>query len=352
MLVAPIRRLKEQRDAALSQVAELSRRLHEFKTGGSNARVNTSFDLDGVTNSSVEQALSIIRAEFTPLPRFAYHLPLDYEMQTSPPRFDPPIWIEGEILPIPPTAERHGHFDDQTYLEWGRYDHDVLLGHIQRTLPSMEKLAVMDFGCSSGRVLRHFLPEMRQYGWKVTGVDVSARRIEWMRRNFPPQFQVYTGSVLPILPFESNSFDVIYGLSVFTHLKFLWDMWLLELRRVLKPGGVLIQSIHTEGAWRFFSQHSHEDWVRSSLGPMIIDQPELPEDFVYFGDIGDNKVFWKKEIALAFWSRYLTDVTIFPPPEKYWYQDWLVARKPRSDELPGQHSLDQTIADFGDARRR
>jgi SAM-dependent methyltransferase len=217
--------------------------------------VNTASDLNPVVNRSVERALSVIRAEYTALPRFAYHLPFDYEMQTLPPRFESPIWVDGEVLPVPPPAERHGQIDDATYLEWGRYDHDVILGHIRRALPSVDKLAVMDFGCSSGRVLRHFLPEMRERGWVLTGVDVSARRIEWMRQNFPPQFQVHTGSILPILPFESNSFDVIYGLSVFTHLKFLWDMWLLELRPVLKPRGMLIQSIHTENAWNFFAQH-------------------------------------------------------------------------------------------------
>ena len=282
--------------------------------------------LDGLVNRSVERALSRIRAEFTSLPRFAYHLPLDYDTRTLPPQFDPPVWVDGEILPLPPPAERHGP-EDSKYLEWGRYDHDVLLAHIRSGLPSIDNLAVMDFGCHSGRVLRHFLREMREYGWKLTGVDVSARHIEWMRRNFPPEFQVYTGSVLPVLPFESNSFDVIYGLSVFTHIKFLWDAWLLELRRVLKPGGLLIQTIHTENAWDFFVQHGHEDWVRNALGPMIIDERKLSHDFVYFGDIGNNQVFWKKEIALTFWSRYLTDVAIFPPPEEYWYQDWIVARK-------------------------
>ena len=153
----------------------------------------------------------------------------------------------------------------------------------------------MDFGCSSGRVLRHFVPEMKEHGWKVSGVDVSARRIEWMRRNFPPEFQVYTGMALPHLPFESNSFDVIYGLSVFTHLKYLWDPWLLELRRVLKPGGLLIQTIHTENAWAFFHKHGQEDWARNALGPLVVEDPVLSRDYVLSGDICDNQHSGKKK---------------------------------------------------------
>jgi len=285
-------------------------------------------DHDAIVALAVERALAAVRAEYTALPRFAYHLPLDYDVQTLPPQFDPPVWVEGEALPLPPPGERHGHAgDDAGYLDWGKYDHDVILNYIQNALPSLEGLSVMDFGCSSGRVLRHFRSEIQKYGWRLTGVDVSARRIEWLRRYFPPEFQVYTGTVLPILPFESNSFDAIYGVSVFTHIKFLWDMWLLELRRVLKPGGVLIQSIHTEHAWDFFARHGNEDWARDALGQMIVDNKLMPADFVYYGDIDKNQVFWKKEIAVAFWSRYFRDVQIYPPPERYSYQDWVVARK-------------------------
>ncbi|MDR3538644.1 MAG: class I SAM-dependent methyltransferase [Acetobacteraceae bacterium] len=281
MLVPSIRRLKEQRDAALNQAAALTRRLGEFEASIAKAPVGAGADLDAVVNIAVERALSAMRTEYTALPRFAYHLPLDHEMQTLPPRFDPPVRVSGESLPLPPPAERHGHMaDDVAYLDWGKYDHDLILGFIRRALLSVDKLNVMDFGCSSGRVLRHFQTEVQEHGWTLTGVDVSARRIEWMRRNFPPEFQVYTGSILPIMPFESNSFDVIYGSSVFTHIKFLWDMWLLELRRILKPGGVLIQSIHTENAWNFFAQHGQESWAQDALGPMIINHKELPDDFV------------------------------------------------------------------------
>ena len=243
----------------LRDVDALSHKLSNLETAFTKAQSDNHAEL--------EKSMSTIRTELTPFPRFGYHLPLDHDYVSTPPKFDPPIWADGEVLPLPPSFERHGH-DDSKYLDWGKYDHDVLVGHIRRLKPSIENLAIMDFGCSSGRVLRHFVPEMKEHGWKVSGVDVSARRIEWMRRNFPPEFQVYTGMALPHLPFESNSFDVIYGLSVFTHLKYLWDPWLLELRRVLKPGGLLIQTIHTENAWAFFHKHGQEDWARNALGPL------------------------------------------------------------------------------------
>lgn len=285
-------------------------------------------DVEAIVARAVETAKRDIRAEYTALPRFAYHLPLDYDAQTLPPAFEPAIWVDGEPLPLPPVAERHGSSaTDQDYLEWGRYEKEIIVNYARDVLPSMEHISIMDFGCSSGRILRHFQPEMQEKQWRVTGVDVSARRIEWMRRNFPREFQVYTGSFLPILPFEDNSFDVIYGMSVFTHIKYLWDLWLLELRRVLKPGGALIQSVHTEHAWDFFSGHADDPAVRDSLGPMLINHKQMPADFVYYGDLDKNQVFWKKDIVTEFWGRYFDDVKVYPPPERYSYQNWVVARK-------------------------
>jgi len=76
-----------------------------------------------------------------------------------------------------------------------------------------------------------------------------------MREFVSPEFFVYTGLTMPILPFPDNHFDVIYDFSVFMHIKFQWDMWLLELKRVLKPGGLLIQTIHTENTWPFYYDH-------------------------------------------------------------------------------------------------
>jgi SAM-dependent methyltransferase len=328
LLIPPIRRLREQRDAALEEVNNLQRRLREQETVSPETGTSIQVDADAIVARSVEQALAAVRTEYTSLPRFAYHLPLDYEDQTLPPRFDPPVWVEGESLPLPPLAERHGHSaSDAEYLDWGKYEKDIIVGYMRDALPSLDRLSVMDFGCSSGRILRHFYPETGTHGWKLTGVDVSARRIEWLRRNFPAEFTVYTGSVLPTLPFESNSFDVIYGMSVFTHIKFLWDFWLLELRRVLKPGGVLIQSIHTEYAWDFFVQHRHEPAMQDALGPMLFEHTTMPDDFVYYGNLDKNQVFWKKDVAIEFWSRYFRNVKVFPPPQRYSYQNWVVAIK-------------------------
>jgi len=301
----------------------------EKKLSGALARISILEEsVKSMREDTVARATAGLHAAAKVMPSYGYQLPLDFETQTLPPRFDPPVWVEGEPLPLPPLANRHGHAGtNQAYLDWGRYDKELVMGYIRRAFPTEYNLSIMDFGCSSGRVMRHFYPEMKNKGWRVTGVDVSSHMIEWLRRHFPKEFQIYAGTALPIMPFESNSFDVIYGMSVFTHIKYLWDAWLLELRRVLKPGGILLQSVHTENAWEYFSQHKDEEWVRGALGTLIVDHKHMPDDFLYYGDIDKNQVFWKRNIALEFWGRYFRDVKIFPPPERYGYQDWVMATK-------------------------
>jgi ubiquinone/menaquinone biosynthesis C-methylase UbiE len=51
-------------------------------------------------------------------------------------------------------------------------------------------------------------------------------------------------TILPHLPFEDRYFDVVYAGSVFTHIDDLATTWFLELRRVLRAGGMLYVTIH------------------------------------------------------------------------------------------------------------
>ena len=264
------------------------------------------------------------------MPRFCYHQPLDYAVSTFPPTFAPPVHLASESLPLPGPVDRMGYHpnDDREYLNMGKYDHDVLMNHISNHCRSKEPpFRILDFGCSSGRVLRHFDQERSSRGWRLYGADIQAHPVEWIRRHFPKHFEVYTGSCMPSLPFEDNHFDVIYGISVFTHIKYLWDAWLLELRRVTKPGGLLIQTFHAEPAWEFYYEHRAEDWVRSGHAPEVLSAPRMDIDYLYFGDASVSQVFWKAEIAREFWGRYWDVVDLTPPPEKYSFQNWIVCRK-------------------------
>ena len=56
-------------------------------------------------------------------------------------------------------------------------------------------------------------------------------------------------------PYPDDSFDVVYACSVFSHLpETLHLLWLAEIRRVLRPGGVLVATTLSESAVRFAAE--------------------------------------------------------------------------------------------------
>lgn len=292
---------------------------------------NHSNDFENKTEKLEDIVLNKVRSEYSPLARFLYHYPLDWEKTTLPPKFEAAVHVDYERLPLPPITERHGHCgSDREYLDWGLHDYQVIVKYILNYFPSFKNLNIMDFGCSSGRILRHFYENIENDGFTLTGCDASAIKIEWLRQNFPREFCVFTGGLYPSIPFESNTFDVIYGMSVFTHIKYLWDSWLLELKRVLKPGGIIIQSIHTEDAYNFFQKNIDEQWVKEALGDLriyLIENPKMTQNYILHGDIDKNEIFIKKETLLEYWGRYYKKIKIYPLEKKYSYQNWVVAQK-------------------------
>jgi SAM-dependent methyltransferase len=99
---------------------------------------------------------------------------------------------------------------------------------------------VLDFGCGCARLLRHW-PEGRT---RLVGVDHDRRLIEWSRRAFPHvEFEV--NALESPLAYDDESFDLVYAVSVFTHLGERAQLfWIRELRRVLTRGGLLLLTLH------------------------------------------------------------------------------------------------------------
>jgi SAM-dependent methyltransferase len=100
--------------------------------------------------------------------------------------------------------------------------------------------SALEFGCGSGRVLRHFRNISKL---SLAGSDANPKPIEWARRNLP-EIDFRINALEPPLPFADESFDLVYALSVFTHIPLAWQRrWLEELRRVLRPQGYLLCTV-------------------------------------------------------------------------------------------------------------
>jgi SAM-dependent methyltransferase len=78
---------------------------------------------------------------------------------------------------------------------------------------------------------------------------------------------VFVNSELPPVPQRDGWFDVIWAASVFTHLSSPWSAWLLELHRVLKPGGLLLVSY----IGQYTALPGVQDWDEDRIGMNVLD---------------------------------------------------------------------------------
>ena len=118
----------------------------------------------------------------------------------------------------------------------------------------------LDFGAGAGRILRRFTEEVERTA-EFWACDIDGESVEWMQQNLCPPFRAFRNDAEPPLPFEDGSLDLIYAYSVFTHLAHSWSAWLLELHRVLKPGGLLLATILGPGNTKELGRPWDEDRV-------------------------------------------------------------------------------------------
>jgi SAM-dependent methyltransferase len=148
-------------------------------------------------------------------------------------------------LPIPPSnlvVAVAGTADLAWFLKGGELAAQSIRDVLYRHGVEMSQLAaVLDFGAGCGRVLRHW-GDLRRA--RISGTDYNGALVEWCRENLPFA-EVNVNQLTPPLAYDDGEFDLIYALSVFTHLtESLQVSWIAELTRVLEPGGHLIISPH------------------------------------------------------------------------------------------------------------
>ena len=149
---------------------------------------------------------------------------------------------------IPATIDREGYFGDNHLGFWvsGLVDY-LKLEHVRTRFFGDSPVTLLDLGCATGRFLRH--PAAQGSGWSLIGCDIDEMNIDWVKRHLGEGSTLFQNTVYPHLPLPDCSVDIITAFSVFTHLDKLEDAWLLELRRVLRPGGILYLTAHTEEVW-------------------------------------------------------------------------------------------------------
>ena len=130
---------------------------------------------------------------------------------------------------------------------------------------SFEGKRMLDFGSGPGRTLREFLPEAQTA--EFWGVDIDGPSIDYLRETVCPPMHAAQCAYSPPMDFEPGSFDLAWAISVFTHLTDNSIPWLLELHRVLKPGGLLIANY--QGRWTS-ELIAGEPWDEDRVGMNVL----------------------------------------------------------------------------------
>ena len=147
---------------------------------------------------------------------------------------------------IPPPMLRyrvHGALDETSYREAGKAIASCLLQCLQSQGVVANDCLILDFACGPGRIaveLKRHLSTCRFYG-----SDIDREAIAWAQKHLIGYGDFATNDVAPPTRYANDTFDVIYSVSLFTHLdERLQLQWLEELARILKPKGTLLTTIH------------------------------------------------------------------------------------------------------------
>jgi SAM-dependent methyltransferase len=231
--------------------------------------------------------------------------------------------------PLPSAQDREGYYGSNHFNYWasGFVDYAIILQWLtERNIPLRD---YMDMGCASGRVLRHFASQATGVG--VIGCDINRRHVDWCAAYMPPGVRVFQNTSLPHLPLPDECLDLVTAFSVFTHVESFDTSWMIELRRLLRPGGVAWVTIHGDRTWREIDQTwplyvpltSHPDFIKYQ------GIAELPEDRLVFRWVSEASysanVFYRYSYIRKVWGRFFDVVDIFPAMPAY--QDVVVLRR-------------------------
>lgn len=237
------------------------------------------------------------------------------------------VGADGDTDPPLPSGELWGV--DADYLESGAFH----VGELRRQLAdvgvSLDDLGpILDFGCGTGRMTRHLSDHAREHD--VWGVDVNAAGIAWAQQHLAPPLRFAACTSFPHLPFEDGAFDLVYAASVFTHISELADAWLLELRRITRPGGHL---------WLTVQDQRFVDGIRATppeqhnwLNTFLDDNAELvarlgrDASMVAVNRLGgDPMVLHDRASLVAAWGQHLEVVAVVD--QAFYEQSALICRK-------------------------
>ena len=155
------------------------------------------------------------------------------------------------------------------YIKNGIIDAKILKELLEKYIDLKGK-KVLDWGCGPARIIRHFpdlLPETHFYA-----TDYNEKSISWNKKHIK-NVQFHSNAINPPTSFKENTFDAIYGLSIFTHLSEENHVnWINELHRIANSNAILIITTHGEA---FKERLLKKDQLKFEANELVVEANTL-----------------------------------------------------------------------------
>jgi ubiquinone/menaquinone biosynthesis C-methylase UbiE len=223
------------------------------------------------------------------------------------------------VMPMPPAevVKRLNGQEPELALKHGFAFYLRIKAYLAWAGIPLKQAKVLDFGCGWGRHIRFLLRDIPPQN--ITGSDVDAEVIELCRRQVPG-VRFETNGTLPPLAHSDGAFDAVYAQSVFSHLpEHAHVLWLQELLRVLKRGGLLIAT--TDGPRSFVQKEPALKQIFDDYGYVFVPTRQTKAELGAWGRTAISQSY-----AERVWGPHLDNLTYCYEPGKY-PQAIIVGRK-------------------------
>ncbi len=252
--------------------------------------------------------------------------------------------LQEVVPPIPPQELRSitAAAEAEVFLWTGFMDITNFLAIYHYYKGNSHRAKVLDFGAGCGRMIR-FLSDFTDR-YEPFASDVNGQHMAWCEENLKG-VTCFKNETVPPFPEKAGArdvggFDLIYSLSVFTHLpEAAARKWMEEIHARLAPGGIVIFTTHGDRALEtictsevhqtmFMVTQSRAEEIRANLERERFAYLKYPEDVLQAADAGSDygNLFIHPAYVRQEWGRMFEELEYISGGLRGW-QDIVVLRR-------------------------